>query len=359
MNDESVGPTLLDRLIDLVLIELGESRDQSFAANSERERRLLGAVSERVERALEVSPDLVDDFWRESLPDLRRMRASRDSEAAAIGFHYGHALDLFELQIAFGMDVLNEVLGHLGGSQASALAMAAVQGADASFDVYSLVATGRTRGAYVRWRTCHEAAVTCTLLMKFGPAACDRYVAQAEVDSFKDIEQYQTAQPRLNLERFSELELAEARDRHDSALAKYPALKRRSYGWLEEFLPGANFRKAEEAARLEHLRPYYVLASHHGHAGPKGGVLMETEHRKFVVGPTTSGIAETLSLASGSMNVLFSQLVLPGRHGFEETSEPVQFASVVAVRVLAELYERICNAVEAGWAGEQAASGQG
>src|SRR5690606_6922189 len=70
------------------------------------------------------------------------------------------------------------------------------------------------------------------------------------------------------------------------------------YGWAADALknPKPTFRDIEESVGLEHLRPYYKLASHNVHAGPKGVFfslgLVNDKDTTLLAGPSDTGFAD-------------------------------------------------------------------
>ena len=70
-----------------------------------------------------------------------------------------------------------------------------------------------------------------------------------------------------------------------------------SYGWAAESLAKdrPNFSDIEQAVGLEHLRPYYRMASHNVHANPKGVSFklgLRDQDDVLLAGPSNFGLTD-------------------------------------------------------------------
>ena len=66
-------------------------------------------------------------------------------------------------------------------------------------------------------------------------------------------------------------EVAEVKSAFDAVILKYEKPFGEQYGWAAKTLgcKSPKFSQIEEASKIDHLRPYYKLASQNVHANPK------------------------------------------------------------------------------------------
>src|SRR5690606_17251011 len=117
------------------------------------------------------------------------------------------------------------------------------------------------------------------------------------IESWRAAEQYNKFSERLGTEEYSNSELAAIKANFDAAILKHGSGFEKPNGWAASILPKKkiDFFDLEEAADLSHLRPYYKLASHGVHAGPKG-ILFELglvpNKNLLLAGPSNFGFTD-------------------------------------------------------------------
>ncbi len=175
-------------------------------------------------------------------------------------------------------------------------------------EILWLLKGGYADGAHSRWRTLHEVVVTALFICDQGEAVAIRYLDHEIVASYKAMIQYNEYQVRLNVKPFSNAEITSRKQEYDNVVAKYGEYFKGNYGWASNVLPNkrTNFVDIEKFVSLDHMRPYYKMASHNVHANVKGLThklgLVEAKEDFLLVGPSNSGmidpaIATALSLA--------------------------------------------------------------
>ena len=175
-----------------------------------------------------------------------------------------------------------------------------------AYEVLLLLERGFADGAHARWRTIHEISVVSLFIKKHGQDIAERYLLHEIIESYKAMLQYQKYFDKLNQPPFSVSEMDEIKSKRDELVLKYGKDFCDEYGWTSSILPKShNFSDIEKESGLEHLRPYYKMASYNVHANPKGikfklGLTEEVE-RILLSGPSNYGLADpahgtTLSL---------------------------------------------------------------
>jgi hypothetical protein len=139
-------------------------------------------------------------------------------------------------------------------------------------EVVCLLNNGFADGAMARWRTLHEIAAVSLLISEHGDDLAERYVAHEIVETRRAAGQYEQFRVRLGEEPLSQEELRNIEEIYNNAIRRFGPEFGNPRGWASKHLKKANptIANINEAARLDHLSPYYRLASHNIHADPKG-----------------------------------------------------------------------------------------
>jgi hypothetical protein len=166
-----------------------------------------------------------------------------------------------------------------------------------SEEIIALLSSGFADGAMARWRTLHEIAAVCYLIGEHGEDLAERYSAHDIVETRKAARQYQQHAQRLGQEPLRDDEMEQIEKRYAAALARYGPQFKRPHGWAAAHLKKDNPKIADilEASKIDHLGPYYRMASHNVHANPKGvffklGLLKEIDI--LLAGPSDVGLAD-------------------------------------------------------------------
>jgi hypothetical protein len=130
-----------------------------------------------------------------------------------------------------------------------------------------------------RWRALHEVAAVASFIEKHGQETAQRYFAHEAIEAWRGMTELQDYAERLSVKPFDPEELRALEQEKEKLRAKYGPKFHQPYGWANHALAAVDPKLAnkkvgigdiEKAAGLEHLRPYYRLASHGVHANPKG-----------------------------------------------------------------------------------------
>jgi hypothetical protein len=189
-------------------------------------------------------------------------------------------------------------------------------------EVLALLQSGHASGAYGRWRTLHETAVTAWFISNGDQSLAEKYLAHQAVKDLEDAEQYQKDCAELNTEPILETDMELLRRRRDHLAKVYgPSFTGKS-GWAADVvrakfpeLKGTtiNFNHVEQAAEQSHMRSFYRFASHSVHPTSKGllydiGLIRQEE--VLLSGPSNYGLAEPANASCRSLHQATSALLM-------------------------------------------------
>ncbi|MGO8765324.1 MAG: DUF5677 domain-containing protein [Limisphaerales bacterium] len=134
-----------------------------------------------------------------------------------------------------------------------------------------LLRGGFPDGVGARGRSLHECAVVAVAIAEGGPEIAQRFMAHEAVGRLKDARAYEKHQERLGLEPFDTGFVDDLQVQVDNLVAKFGKPFADDNGWAAPMNNGVapTFRRLEEMAELDHLRPYYRLASNEIHSGSR------------------------------------------------------------------------------------------
>jgi hypothetical protein len=207
-------------------------------------------------------------------------------------------------------------------------------------EILALLQTGHASGAYGRWRTLHETAVTAWFISEGDQLLAEEYLAHQTIKDLEDAEQYQKDCADIGFEPIPEANMQALRLKCDGLKKKHGEAFSGSYGWASKSvrakLPGhkgsITFNHLEQAADQDHMRSYYRFASHSVHPTSKGlhheiGLIRQGE--VFLSGPSNYGLAEPANLTLLSLRQATGALLMlkPNRQ---------RLASLMALKSMAE-----------------------
>ena len=136
-----------------------------------------------------------------------------------------------------------------------------------------LLKSGFARDALARQRTLHELACTAAFVKKHGKETAERYWLHNTIESYYAADQYERYCKRLGYEPQDSTELDQLRLQREALITRFGKVFDEPYGWAAMVLTKKNnikFADIEKDVQLDHLRPYYRMASHGVHANSKG-----------------------------------------------------------------------------------------
>ena len=330
-----------------------ETRELSIVL-TEEDLRDIGDEWERLfarlpELILTTSDQVADDLLRTL---KRRWRSEyRVQSREQQGFRrrlrrrWREPLDLYGMLIAVAFELGDQVADewrrqpddgreHLGQT----LLRLHARSCQVASEILALLEHGFADGAMARWRTMHEIAVTASFLSDHGNETAERYLLHDVVEAYRALPDYQRHCEALGEASFSATEAAEMKARHDALVLRFGREFAKPYGWAAAALrlPKPTFADIERASSLEHLRPYYRMASQNVHATPKGILfrLGLTDEAVLLAGPSNIGLADPgQSAAISLMQVTASLLQLAPT-----------LDHIIAARTIQRLVRDVCEA---------------
>lgn len=237
----------------------------------------------------------------EQLQDRHLMAAHFEANLEA---RWGKAFERYELVLAIAQEAGEAAVKHLWSRSlrkkqrlVDALTRMHARACQVSGEILALLRSGYADGAHARWRTLHEISVASALLSQHGESLAERYLLHEVVESLKAAIQFNEHAVALGERPLSTREMSRMRRDVDLLCKRFGKGYRSQYGWAAEVVknPKPTFKHLEQAANLNHLRPYYKLASYNVHASAKGAAyrLGAMNYRDVLVaGPSNAGLEE-------------------------------------------------------------------
>lgn len=259
--------------------------------------------------------------------------ARRQEDQARIARRWGAALDAYYTVTVVASEIGALVSSHDPAGRGRTDSMTAAhrllhaRACQTSFEVHALLAAGFPGGAYGRYRTLHELAVTTAVIAQYGhqPAHADlaaRYLNHGGIEQFRQIEERQSTGHELGWQPIPDSAMNELKNVLDALIARYGADYGQPYGWASELLGRRpTFAKLEAKADMSYLRYLYVTGSHLIHASAHGlGLTVldrESASSDVFIKPSVTGLAQPAEASLSALIDVTGGLVL---HGGEPTT---------------------------------------
>lgn len=182
-------------------------------------------------------------------------------------------------------------------------------------EILALLRSGHADGAIARWRSLHEISVVCSFLKTHGNDVAEKYLLHDHIESYKAALQYNEFSGALGYEPLPDEEVLGLKELRDNLCSRFGNTYKNPYGWAATALQQDNpkFRDIEEAVNLDHLRPYYKMASHNVHANPKGVLfrlgLYPNSKNILLAGPSNAGLADPIQNTAISLSQISTCLL--------------------------------------------------
>jgi hypothetical protein len=229
---------------------------------------------------------------------LEETRAAREGFENRLYSRWGRALDLADMFIAVareaGVDFHQRHSPAEGDWRYAARVRLHARGCLIASEVMALLRSGHASGAHARWRSLHEVAVVAGFIGDQETAR--RYLSHGGIESYRAARDYQQHARKLGYEPFSDEQMNELATVRTDLLNEFGTEFDTQYGWAAHVLgKRPTFRDIEERADLAHYRPFYRMASHPTHAGPKAldhdlGLIAGS--KVMLAGPSNAGLAD-------------------------------------------------------------------
>lgn len=264
-----------------------------------------------------------NEFLKTILPQekehLTQFRLDQDHLIFKIREIWGEALDLLEILYLMSYEIgsnfnQEEQKSPNSNQDYVFIALTHLHGkaCQTFFEIIILLENGFASGANARWRTLDEIAVLALFIRKHGQAIAKRYLDHSYIDSYKAMIQLNAYADRLGYGKYSVEEIQNFRDICLKLEDDYGEEFKNNYGWASPVIltksgkPNLNpdFSTLKNDVNLEHLKPYYKMASYAVHADSKGILFNISYHPDEHVIPSGSsifGLADPGQLAAISL----------------------------------------------------------
>lgn len=270
-----------------------------------KQRKYLRDAARVAAKAVKPAMQLATDFTSSKVSDLAPSliadeQAKRNAFEERLEGRWREGLGYAELCrilcLQAGMDFHHRNMGS-NSPRYLALSKLHAKGCLVAYEILALLRSGFASGAHARWRVLHEVAVIAEFLSKGDDDLSERYLLYGHVESLAAVRDYQKHAEDLRHDPFGEEEIEEMKARQAHLCERFGSHFKKSYGWaVPPFAKPPNFRRIEEATEIGHYRPYYRMASHPNHAGPKGIAfdigLAKDQGEVMLAGPSNVGLSD-------------------------------------------------------------------
>jgi hypothetical protein len=296
-------------------------------------------------RGTEVVLESMKRRWpKESRAQKRHMNRFRRN----LDVRWGPGLDrlkmLCTISQVLGSDINNALRTAGGGDRPQTfdlLIRLHARACQITEEVICLLGSGFADGAMARWRTVHEIAAVACLLEEHGESLAERYRTHEVVEARKAARQYKRFETQLHVEPMDDETIEKIEKDYQGAISRFGAAFGNTYGWAANVLgkEKPTIADIQASAKIQHLSPYYRLASHNIHANPKGVLyrmgLLESA-TTLLAGPSNAGLADPAH--STAISLLLISTVLLKLHSTLDNT--------VAVRAMDEITNEIGTLVQ-------------
>lgn len=319
------GDTLsIDFDFDEAQIKLLENLGERKVGIDFSDKELDEYYQESVRKINDSIPELIQEMSDHLLSGLKEdaheMLKERQKEIKEfenrLGKDWKRPFDLFEMFLVIALEVGEEVNYKFRKNKANkknyyvleALTRLHARACQIASEILVLLKSGYADGAHARWRSLHEIAVVASFIKKHGNETAERYLLHDHIESLKASNLYKKYYQALGYEPISQEEYDALNEVCEKLIARFGNSYKNNYGWASAALnkDNPNFSHIEEVSELDHLRPYYKLASHNVHANPKGIMfklgLLESTQNILLTGPSNVGFTDAAQGAAISLS---------------------------------------------------------
>ena len=300
--------------------EIFDSTLLEILADSENEQDLENLE----EKLTDMIPDLTVETAKGMLASIKKDAFSGNLENARedrrkfeerLSKHWGKPLELLELFIILATEAGADFNSYFrndavksGDAVFEALTRLHARACQVSSAILILLKSGYADDAHARWRSLHEIAVVSSFISQHGQKLAERYLLHELIQQYKLASEHQKFQNRINEDPISQEELDNLKSERDKLIGQYGKSFKEEYGWAADALGSdrPTIRAMEEQVGLDHLRPYYRMASDNVHANSHGanyrlGLHLSRE-KVLLAGPSNAGLADPGHSTAISLN---------------------------------------------------------
>lgn len=257
---------------------------------------------------------------------LSAKREQKDGFEKRLRKRWGNGLDCLEQFIHINIELGEEAVQDRGGAFESdvdytfeALARLHARACQISNEIYTLLESGYADGAHARWRALHEVAIVALFIKQEDEETAKRFLDYRHLEDYYEAQNYQAHCEELGYKPFSEEQLQVLEDNRDKLVNRYGTPfddNGYGYGWAAHTFENksATLSRLENEVDLDHLNPFYKMASNSVHAGSKGTKhrlgLLDQDAQPLLAGPTNYGLADPAQSTATSLAQVSTALLL-------------------------------------------------
>ena len=279
---------------------------------------------------------------------LRRHRRIRKGFEKRLYERWKPSLDLLDLAIVLNLEAgtafdkkFRKAAVTSGDAVFEALTRLHARACQVSGEVLALLHAGFADGAHARWRSLHEMAVVANFVQKHGQELAERFLLHEKIQQYRLACQYQKSFARLSIEPLSTETVDSLKVQHDELIARFGEAFKTDYGWASSAI-GSNrptMSDIEQHVQLDHMRPYYRMASDNVHPNSHGayfrlGLHSSQQGDVLLAGPSNVGLADPGHSTAISLLLVTTDLL----------ATESDMDSVVTMKILAELTDEVGEA---------------
>lgn len=318
-DEWDTGDWVIDTLLELSIGDDGEIKEDVD-------------LEELVASALEYWADPMYNSMKNGQRQLDHWRGIKHGFEQRLYIEWRDAIDLLETFIVISLEIGDEI-NHEHRPEAAkeedhvfeALTFLHSRACQVAQEILALITSGFADGAEARWRTLHEISVTASVIKEHGDETAERFLLYSVIEEYYEAKAYQKHSEILG-ERVSEEHYESLQKTREALIERFGEDYDKMYGWAMHLFKDSSggFRKLEEMADLEHIRPFYKVASDNVHGGSRGTTMSRgimqyegSEKRFLPAGPTNTGFSQPASATAISLSqvtfALMSQYPKPER----------------------------------------------
>ncbi|MBS3787571.1 hypothetical protein KGY79_05170 [Candidatus Bipolaricaulota bacterium] len=267
-------------------------------------------ISSEIEEFVEKSTSAASEVLQKELNKnahnmLREHRYEEEGFKSRLHMRWYPAFDLLRSLIVLSEEAgrdfnprESEGLSDDEKNIAEALTRIHIRAVRCAREIFCLLRGGFSDGAFARWRTLHELAISALFIKKHGGELAQKYMDYSTIETYYEIKKYREHNEKLGYEEIEDNTIAEIEQKKQDLEEKYGQNFSRINGWAAETLNQDSVKivDLEKDVELDHLRPFYNLACQNVHASPKRlffniGIYGNKNQQMLLSGPSNYGLA--------------------------------------------------------------------
>lgn len=311
----------IEEIMMKTILEHVEKKATEEQLNEEQIKEFIDAGVKAVTTdGLKNASGMLTDTLRQQIPEMvAYFRAMQVDFEQRLYDRWKKALDLYDAIIMLTMECGELFVKQHEAQSAkdkdnvfSAIKSIHLKACQTSLAIGALLKSGYARDALARQRTLHELACTALFIQKHGQETAERYWLHNTIESYKAAFQYEQYYKRLGYAPQDSTKLDQLRSERDALVTRFGPGFKEQYGWAAKALDKerVTFADIEKDVQLDHLRPYYQMASYGVHANSKG-LIVDVGHpyidipgyqKMIFAGASNAGLADPGQAALISLN---------------------------------------------------------